>query len=164
MRVPASNLLGEEGGGFYALTGNLPQERLSLAVSALASARAALDWTIDYVRQRRAFGRAVGEFQATRFRLAELVSEVDVAQAYVDRSILDLNAGRLSAVDAAKAKLCTTELQGRVVDACVQLHGGYGYMLEYPIGRAYADARVSRIYGGTSEIMKEIIGRSLKLG
>ena len=164
VRVPTSNLLGEEGGGFYALTGNLPQERLSLAVSALASARAALDWTIDYVRQRRAFGRAVGEFQATRFRLAELVSEVDVAQAYVDRSILDLNAGRLSAVDAAKAKLCTTELQGRVVDACVQLHGGYGYMLEYPIGRAYADARISRIYGGTSEIMKEIIGRSLKLG
>lgn len=164
VRVPAGNLLGAEGQGFFGLTGNLPQERLSLAVSAVAAARAALEWTIEYVRQRRAFGKAIGEFQATRFRLAELVTEVDITQAFVDRAILKLNAGGLSAVDAAKAKLWSTELQGRVVDACVQLHGGYGYMQEYPIGRAFADARITRIYGGTSEIMKEIIGRSLELG
>ncbi|WP_432969712.1 acyl-CoA dehydrogenase family protein [Dactylosporangium sp. CA-233914] len=164
VRVPAANILGEEGAGFAGLTNNLPQERLSLAVSAVASARAALDWTVAYVRERRAFGQAIGEFQATRFRLAELVTEVDITQAYVDRAILELNAGHLGAVDAAKAKLWATELQGRVVDACLQMHGGYGYMREYPIGRAFADARVTRIYGGTSEIMKEIIGRSLKLG
>ncbi|GGM89244.1 acyl-CoA dehydrogenase family protein [Dactylosporangium sucinum] len=164
VRVPAANILGEEGAGFVGLTNNLPQERLSLAVSAVASARAALDWTVAYVRERRAFGQAIGEFQATRFRLAELVTEVDITQTYVDRAILELNAGHLGAVDAAKAKLWATELQGRVVDACLQMHGGYGYMREYPIGRAFADARVTRIYGGTSEIMKEIIGRSLKLG
>jgi alkylation response protein AidB-like acyl-CoA dehydrogenase len=164
VRVPAANLLGEEGKGFFGLTGNLPQERLSLAVSATAAARAALDWTIAYVRQRRAFGQAIGEFQATRFRLAELVTELDITQNYVDRAILELNAGTLDAVDAAKAKLWATELQGRVVDACLQLHGGYGYMREYPIARAFADARITRIYGGTSEIMKEIIGRSLHLG
>lgn len=160
-RVPVVNLLDEEGRGFYALTDNLPQERLSVAVAAVASARAALDWTIEYVRQRRAFGKAIGEFQATRFRLADLVSEVEITQTYVDRAILDLNAGTLSVVDAAKAKLWATELQGRVVDACLQLHGGYGYMRELPIGRAFVDARVTRIYGGTSEIMKEIIARSL---
>jgi alkylation response protein AidB-like acyl-CoA dehydrogenase len=164
VRVPAANLLGEEGRGFFALTGNLPQERLSLSVTALSAAAAALEWTMDYVRQRRAFGKAIGEFQATRFRLAELVTEVEITQSYVDRCITELNAGRLTAVDAAKAKLWTTELQSRVVDACVQLHGGYGYMLEYAIARAYADSRITRIYGGTSEIMKEIIGRSLKLG
>jgi alkylation response protein AidB-like acyl-CoA dehydrogenase len=164
VRVPATNLLGTEGHGFFGLTGNLPQERLSLAVSAIAAARAALDWTIEYVRHRRAFGKTIGEFQATRFRLAELVTEVDITQAFVDRAILKLNAGELSAIDAAKAKLWTTELQGRVVDACLQLHGGYGYMQEYRIGRAFADARITRIYGGTSEIMKEIIGRSLELG
>jgi alkylation response protein AidB-like acyl-CoA dehydrogenase len=162
--VPAANLLGEEGQGFFGLTANLPQERLSLAVSSIAAARTALDQTIAYVRDRQAFGKAVGGFQATRFRLAELVTEVEITQMYIDRAILELNAGRLSAVDAAKAKLWATELQGRVVDACVQLHGGYGYMRELPIGRAYADARVTRIYGGTSEIMKEIIGRSLQLG
>jgi alkylation response protein AidB-like acyl-CoA dehydrogenase len=162
--VPVANRLGEEGSGFFGLTENLPQERLSLAVSAIASAQAALDWTTTYVRERRAFGRAIGEFQATRFRLAELVTEVDVTQAYVDRAIVEHNAGSLSAVDAAKAKLWATEVQGRVVDACLQLHGGYGYMNELPIGRAFADARVTRIYGGTSEIMKEIIGRSLRLG
>ncbi len=162
--VPAANLLGEEGAGFFGLTGNLPQERLSLAVAGIASAAAALDWTIDYVRERRAFGQAIGDFQATRFRLAELVTEVDIVQTYVDRAVEELLAGRLTVVDAAKAKLWATELQSRVIDACVQLHGGYGYMLEYPIARAYLDARISRIYGGTSEIMKEIIGRSLKLG
>jgi alkylation response protein AidB-like acyl-CoA dehydrogenase len=162
-RVPAANLLGEEGTGFFALTGNLPQERVSIAVYAVAHATAALRWTIDYVRQRKAFGQPIGALQAIRFRLAELVTEVEITQQYVDRCIFELNAGTLTAVDAAKAKLWSTELQGRVVDACVQLHGGYGYMLEYPIARAYADARISRIYGGTSEIMKEIVGRSLQL-
>ncbi|MFG2045548.1 acyl-CoA dehydrogenase family protein [Dactylosporangium sp. NPDC048998] len=163
VRVPVANRLGDEGAGFLGLVGNLPQERLSLAVQAIAHATAALRWTMEHVRQRKAFGAPIGALQATRFRLAELVTEVDVVQAYVDRCLLALNAGRLSAVDAAKAKLASTELQGRVVDACLQLHGGYGYMLEYPIARAFVDARVSRIYGGTSEIMKEIIGRSLKL-
>ena len=121
-------------------------------------------WTTGYVRERRAFGRAVGDFQATRFRLADLFTEVEITGAYVDRCIAELNAGRLTAVDAAKAKLWATEMQSRVVDACVQLHGGYGYMLEYPIARAYVDSRIQRIYGGTSEIMREIIGRSLELG
>ncbi|MFZ2509503.1 MAG: acyl-CoA dehydrogenase family protein [Gordonia sp. (in: high G+C Gram-positive bacteria)] len=164
VRVPVANLLGEEGQGFFGLTGNLPQERLSVAVAGLAAARAAIDWTIDYVRERRAFGKPIGDFQATRFTLAELVTEVDIMQTFLDRAVEELLAERLSVVDAAKAKLWATELQGRVIDACVQLHGGYGYMLEYPIARAYIDARISRIYGGTSEIMKEIVGRSLKLG
>ncbi|MET9214674.1 MULTISPECIES: acyl-CoA dehydrogenase family protein [unclassified Nocardia] len=163
-RVPAANLLGEEGTGFFGLSNNLPQERLSIAVAAMAGATTALRETIDYVRERRAFGRAIGDFQATRFRLADLVTEVEITQTYVDRGITALNAGRLSAVDAAKAKLWATELQSRVIDACVQLHGGYGYMLEYPIARAYLDSRIARIYGGTSEIMQEIIGRSLRLG
>ncbi|MFT3871616.1 MAG: acyl-CoA dehydrogenase family protein [Nocardioides sp.] len=163
-RVPVANLLGEEGRGFFGLTNNLPQERLSLAVGAVAGAVAALRWTTAYVRERRAFGKTIGEFQATRFRLAELVTEVEITQLYVDRCVVELNAGRLSATDAAKAKLWSTELQSRVIDACVQLHGGYGYMLEYPIARAYVDSRIARIYGGTSEIMKEIIGRSLELG
>jgi alkylation response protein AidB-like acyl-CoA dehydrogenase len=163
-RVPAANLLGEEGTGFFGLTANLPQERLSIAVYAVAHATAALRWTLAYVRERSAFGKPVGANQAIRFRLAELVTEVEITQQYVDRCILELNDGGLTAVDAAKAKLWSTELQGRVIDACVQLHGGYGYMLEYPIARAYVDARVSRIYGGTSEIMKEIVGRSLDLG
>ncbi|GAC57990.1 acyl-CoA dehydrogenase [Gordonia hirsuta DSM 44140 = NBRC 16056] len=162
--VPAANLLGEEGAGFFGLTANLPQERLSVAIAGLAAAVSALDWTIDYVRERKAFGKPIGDFQATRFRLAELVTEVDIVQTFLDRAVEELLADRLTAVDAAKAKLWATELQGRVIDACVQLHGGYGYMLEYPIARAFIDARISRIYGGTSEIMKEIVGRSLKLG
>ncbi|MBT1098047.1 acyl-CoA dehydrogenase family protein [Streptomyces sp. Tu102] len=164
VRVPVANLLGREGDGFFGLTANLPQERLSIAVAAIAQAQAALDWTLEYVRSRKAFGTSIGSFQATRFRLAELATEIDITQHYVDRSILELNDGTLSPVDAAKAKLWSTELLGRTVDACLQLHGGYGYMLEYPIARAYADVRISRIYGGTSEIMKEIIGRSLELG
>lgn len=164
VRVPVANLLGDEGAGFFGLTGNLPQERLSVAVAGLAAARAAIDWTIDYVRERRAFGKPIGDFQATRFTLADLVTEVDIMQTFLDRAVEDLLDERLTVVDAAKAKLWATELQGRVIDACVQLHGGYGYMLEYPIARAYIDARISRIYGGTSEIMKEIVGRSLKLG
>ncbi|HTZ43276.1 MAG TPA: acyl-CoA dehydrogenase family protein [Jatrophihabitans sp.] len=164
VRVPQRNVLGALGAGFLSLVSNLPQERMSLALSSHASARAALNWTVEYVRQRKAFGNPLGALQNTRFELAELATEVDVTQAYLDRCVLALNAGDLTAEDAAKAKWWATELQGRAVDRCLQLHGGYGYMQEYPIARAYADARVSRIYGGATEVMKEIIGRSLKLG
>jgi alkylation response protein AidB-like acyl-CoA dehydrogenase len=161
--VPAENLLGNEGEGFAYLVSNLPQERLSIAVAAVAAAEAALGWTVEYVRDRKAFGTPIGSFQNTRFELAEMRTEVDVGQAYVDRCVEALNAGELTAEDAAGAKWWCTELQGRVVDRCLQLHGGYGYMLEYPIARAYADARVTRIYGGSNEIMKEIVGRAMKL-
>jgi alkylation response protein AidB-like acyl-CoA dehydrogenase len=161
--VPAENLLGNEGEGFAYLVSNLPQERLSIAVAAVAGAEAALGWTVEYVRDRKAFGTPIGSFQNTRFELAEMRTEVDVGQAYVDRCVEALNAGELTAEDAAGAKWWCTELQGRVVDRCLQLHGGYGYMLEYPIARAYADARVTRIYGGSNEIMKEIVGRAMKL-
>ena len=163
-RVPVANRLGEEGTGFFALTRNLPQERLSIAYQGLSVARAALDWTIDHVRERTAFGAPLGSLQSVRFRLAELTTEVDIMQAYLDACVVALERGDLTAVDAAKAKWSATELQGRVVDGCVQLFGGYGYMVEYPIARAYLDSRVSRIYGGATEIMKEIVGRSLKLG
>jgi alkylation response protein AidB-like acyl-CoA dehydrogenase len=164
VRVPAENILGEVGEGFGYLVSNLAQERMSIAIAGLAGARAALRWTMDYVRQRKAFGASIGSLQNTRFALAEVATEVDVAQAYVDRCVDALAAKDLTGEDAAKAKWWCTELQGRVVDKCLQLHGGYGYMLEYPIARAYADARVTRIYGGSTEIMKEIIGRSLNLG
>ncbi len=162
-RVSAANLLGAEGEGFGQLTSNLPQERLSIAGYGVAAARAALDWTLKYVQQRTAFGRPVGSFQNTRFRLAELATEVDIAQAFVDQCVLALNDGELSPADAAKAKWWCTELQGRAVDLGVQLHGGYGYMAEFPIAQAWADARITRIYGGTTEIMKEIVGRDLGL-
>jgi alkylation response protein AidB-like acyl-CoA dehydrogenase len=159
--VPANNLLGDEGQGFTYLVSNLAQERLSIAISAVASARAALEWTLEYVKERQAFGQPVGSFQNSRFALAEMKTEVELATVFVDKAVMDLNAGELSVEDAAMAKWWCTELQGRVVDRCVQLHGGYGYMLEYPIAKAYADARITRIYGGTTEIMKEIVGRSL---
>jgi alkylation response protein AidB-like acyl-CoA dehydrogenase len=161
VRVPVANRLGEEGTGFLQLVRNLPQERLNIAVNGVAAARAALEWTLAYCKERQAFGQAIGAFQNSRFELAEMATEVDVAQAFVDACVLARNDGVLSAEDAAKAKWWCTEVQGRVVDKGVQLHGGYGYMTEFPIGRAYADARVTRIYGGTNEIMKEIIGRSL---
>ena len=161
--VPAENLLGDEGNGFAMLVDNLPQERLSIAVAGVAAAKAALEWTLEYVKERTAFGQSVGSFQNTRFVLAELATEIDVAQAYVDNCTLALNVNDLTAEDAAKAKWWCTELQKRVVDSCLQLFGGYGYMVEYPIARAYKDARVTTIYGGTTEIMKEIIGRSLGL-
>jgi alkylation response protein AidB-like acyl-CoA dehydrogenase len=163
VRVPAGNLLGEEGQGFAYLVTKLAQERLSITVAAVAAARAALAWTLEYVKQRTAFGQQIGSFQNSKFRLAEVATEIDVAQHYIDACVCALGAGELTADDAAKAKWWTTELQGRVVDACLQLHGGYGYMTEYPIARAYLDARVTRIYGGTTEIMKEIVGRSLGL-
>jgi alkylation response protein AidB-like acyl-CoA dehydrogenase len=164
VRVPKANILGEIGAGFLGLVSNLPQERMSIAISGVAGARAALNWTISYVRERKAFGQSIGSLQNTRFVLAELATEVDVAQAYIDQCVNALQIGDLSPEDAAKAKWWATELQGRAVDRCLQLHGGYGYMQEYPIARAYADARVTRIYGGATEIMKEIIGKSLKLG
>jgi alkylation response protein AidB-like acyl-CoA dehydrogenase len=162
-RVPVANLLGDEGKAFSYLSFNLAQERLSIAVTGVASARAALDWTVEYVKERTAFGAQIGSFQNTKFVLAEVKTELDVAQAYVDQCVLALNAGTLSPADAAQAKLHCTELQQRAVDRCLQLFGGYGYMLEYPIARAYADARVTSIYGGTSEVMKTIIAKSLGL-
>jgi long-chain-acyl-CoA dehydrogenase len=161
--VPRENRLGEEGEGFRYLVSNLPQERLSIAVSAVAAAEAALRWTLDYVRERSAFGRPIGSFQNSRFALAELRTEVQIARVFIDRATEALTAGELTPEEAAMAKWWCTDLQGRVVDRCLQLHGGYGYVLEYPIARAWADARVTRIYGGTNEIMKEIIGRSMGL-
>jgi long-chain-acyl-CoA dehydrogenase len=163
VRVPVANRLGEEGQGFRYLVTNLPQERLSIGATGVAAARAAFDQTLAYVKERTAFGQPVGSFQNSRFRMAEMATEIEIAQSFVDRCVLALNAGELTAEEAAMAKWWCTELQGRVADACVQLHGGYGYMAEYPVARAYADARITRIYGGTTEIMKEIIGRSLGL-
>jgi alkylation response protein AidB-like acyl-CoA dehydrogenase len=162
-RVPAENLLGEEGQGFRYLSRNLAQERMSIAIQGVGAAQAAVDWTVEYVRERKAFGKPIGALQNTRFVLAECRTEVDVAQAFVDRCVEELVEGTLSAEDAAKAKYWCSEVQGRVVDRCLQLFGGYGYMTEYPIARAYQDARITRIYGGTTEIMKEIIGRSMRL-
>jgi alkylation response protein AidB-like acyl-CoA dehydrogenase len=163
VRVPVENRLGEEGEGFRYMSFNLAQERLSIAIASLAAARGALRATLDYVKERQAFGQSIGSFQNTRFALAEMATEVELATVFCDQAVLSLNAGELSPQDAAMAKWWSTELQGRVVDRCVQLHGGYGYMLEYPVARAFVDARVTRIYGGTTEIMKEIIGRSLGL-
>jgi long-chain-acyl-CoA dehydrogenase len=161
LRVPVENRLGDEGQGFRYMALNLAQERLSIAIAGVAAARGALDMTIEYVKQRQAFGQPIGSFQASRFALAEMATEVELATTFIDQAVVALNRGELSREDAAMAKWWATELQGRVIDRCVQLHGGYGYMLEYPIARAFADARVTRIYGGTTEIMKEIIGRSL---
>ena len=162
-RVPVANRLGEEGQAFKYLSHNLAQERMSIAITGVSMARAALTWTLAYVKERTAFGTSVGSFQNTKFVLAEVKTEVDVAQAYIDQCVLALNAGTLSASEAAEAKLFCTELQTRVIDRCVQLFGGYGYMLEYPIARAYIDARVTTIYGGTSEVMKTIIAKSIGL-
>jgi alkylation response protein AidB-like acyl-CoA dehydrogenase len=161
VEVPLDNLLGEEGQGFRYLMSNLAQERLSIAVAGVAAARAAFEATLAYTTSRQAFGQPLSSFQNTRFTLAELATELRVAEAFADQCVLALNAGQLTADEAAMAKWWCTELQGRAVDAGVQLHGGYGFMAEFPIGRAYADARITRIYGGTTEIMKEIIGRSL---
>ena len=160
-RVPVENLLRNEGEGFKYLVSNLAQERLSIAIAAVGVAEAALQVTIEYVNERKAFGQSIGSFQVSRHTLADCRTEIDVAQAFVDQCIRELGEGTLTPERAAEAKLYTTELQGRVTDRCVQLHGGYGYMTEYAIARMYADARVTRIYGGASEIMKEIIGKSL---
>jgi alkylation response protein AidB-like acyl-CoA dehydrogenase len=161
VRVPSANLLGTEGHGFFHLMNNLPQERLSIAAVAVAASRLILDLTVDYCKGRTAFGRPIGKFQNTRFELAEMHTEVTVAETYLEKAILEHNAGRFTVEDAAMAKWWTTELQKRVVDRCLQLHGGYGYMLEYPVAKAFLDSRIQTIYGGTTEIMKEIVGRSL---
>jgi len=163
LRVPVANLLGDEGDGFGQLTRNLPQERLAIATIAVAASRTALGWTLDYVRERKAFGQSIGSFQNSRFTLAELHTEVQIATVYVDQCVLAHTRGELSAAEAASAKWWCSDLQNRVADRCLQLFGGYGYMSEYPIARAFVDARVQKIYGGTNEIMKEIIGRSLGL-
>jgi alkylation response protein AidB-like acyl-CoA dehydrogenase len=161
VRVPAANVLGEPGTGLVSLMQNLPQERLGIAMASIAGAERALGLTLAYTKERTAFGKPVSDFQNTRFELAEMATEIDVTRVYVDRCITEHVAGRLSAVDAAKAKWWASDVLKRVVDRCVQLHGGYGYMLEYPIAKAFLDSRVQAIYGGTNEIMKEIIGRSL---
>ncbi len=163
VRVPAANLLGAEGAGFFYLVQNLPQERLIIAVMAIAAVRRAFELTMDYVKERQAFGRPIGKFQHSRFTMAEIATELEIGQTFIDRCIMELNAGRLGADTAAMAKWWTTELQVKVMDRCLQLHGGYGYMKEYPISRGFVDSRVQTIYGGTTEIMKELIGRSLGL-
>lgn len=161
VKVPVENLIGEEGMGFIYLMQNLPQERLSIAVTGAAAAESALDLTIQYCKDRTAFGRPIGKFQNTRFKLAEMKTETTIARTFVDQCILELNDDKLTVEKAAMAKYWVTDLQCRVIDECLQLHGGYGYMNEYPIAKAYRDSRVSRIYGGTNEIMKEIIGRGM---
>lgn len=163
VKLPKENLLGEWNKGFYQLMHFLAEERLLGAVGYLAAADAAFDLTMDFVIDRKAFGQTISDFQNTRFKMADMRMEIDVAQAFVDQCVVEHNDGVLSADDAAKAKLFTSELEGRVVDACVQLHGGAGYMDEYPICRMYLNARISRIYAGTSEIMREIIARSVGL-
>lgn len=161
VRVPKGNLLGEAGMGFIYLMQELPQERLSVGVNAIASARSILEQTVEYVKERKAFGRSVATFQNTQFKLAELDTEITSAQVFVDRCLELHIEGKLDVPTAAKLKLLSTDLQCKVIDECLQLHGGYGYMWEYPVARAYADARIQKIYAGTNEIMKLIIGRTL---
>ncbi|MEV8274221.1 acyl-CoA dehydrogenase family protein [Microbacterium sp. NPDC077184] len=160
--VPDANLIGgREGQGFVQLMMNLPLERLSIGVAAAAAAQAGLDWTLTYTKEREAFGQRIIDFQNSRFALADIATTVDALWAYIDRALLAYRDGKLSAEEAAKVKFWTTEREWDVLDACVQLHGGYGYIMEYPIARAFLDARVHRIYGGTNEIMREIVGRQL---
>jgi alkylation response protein AidB-like acyl-CoA dehydrogenase len=161
VRVPAGNMLGEEGGGFIALMQNLPRERVAIGTAALAGAEGAFEQTLEYCKQRQAFGRPIGKFQHNRFVLAEMATELAVARAFTDRCVTEHNAGRLSTEEASMLKWWDTELCNKVIDRCVQLYGGYGYMREYPVARAYADGRAQTIFGGTTEIMKEIIGRGL---
>ncbi|MGK8486502.1 acyl-CoA dehydrogenase family protein [Nocardia asiatica] len=163
VRVPVANRLGAEGAAFGYLGHNLPQERLTVAVGSVAQARAAITATVEYTKQRKAFGTPVASFQNTKFELAAMSAEVEAAQTMADRAVLDLVEGTLSGADAARVKLFCTEVQARVVDRCLQLFGGYGYMTEYPIARLYTDARVARIYAGTSEVMKMIVARDLGL-
>jgi alkylation response protein AidB-like acyl-CoA dehydrogenase len=159
--VPVENLLGEEGKGFIYLMQGLPRERMAIAVGAVAIAEAALEWTIKYCRERYAFDQPIGKFQNSRFKLAEMKTEIEIAHAFIDRCIMELTANNLDATEAAMAKWWTTEMSLRVIDTCVQLHGGYGYMLEYPIAKAFIDTRAQTIYGGTTEIMKDLIGRAM---
>ncbi|MBU4518413.1 MAG: acyl-CoA dehydrogenase family protein [Gammaproteobacteria bacterium] len=162
--VPAENLLGGEGRGFICLMEQLPWERLQIAIGAVAAAQAAIDWTVQYVKDRKVFGQPVASYQNTRYTLAELQTEVQVARVFVDKCCELIVQEKLDTATASMAKYWCSDLQCKVMDECVQLHGGYGYMWEYPITRAYADARVQRIYGGTNEIMKEVISRSMGLG
>ncbi|KAF2415231.1 acyl-CoA dehydrogenase [Microbacterium sp. B35-04] len=160
--VPEENLIsGKEGQGFIQLMMNLPLERLSIGIAAGAASQAALAWTVDYTKSREAFGERIIDFQNTRFKLADVATTVDVMWAYLDRALLAYKDGKLSAEEAAKVKFWTTEREWEILDTCVQLHGGYGYITEYPIARAFLDARVHRIYGGTNEIMREIVGRQI---
>jgi alkylation response protein AidB-like acyl-CoA dehydrogenase len=163
VRVPVDNLLGEDGKGFGYLVDNLPQERLSLSVGAIAHAQTAFGWTLEYVKERNAFSRPIGTFQTVKHKMAEMRTELDIGQTFVDSQITALIRGGLTAEDAAKAKWWVTDLENRVINQCLQLFGGWGYMEEYPIARAFRDARVQTIYGGTNEIMKDIVGRSLGL-
>ncbi|MGW3484062.1 acyl-CoA dehydrogenase family protein [Rhodococcus indonesiensis] len=163
VRVPARNLLGEEGAAFAMLAHNLPQERLSIAITGLATATAAVDLALEYARERQVFGTPLANFQNTKFVLAECATDLQAGQSMVDQALIALDNGTLTPADAAKVKLFCTELQARVIDKCLQLHGGYGYMTEYPIARLYADARVTRIFGGTSEVMKSVISKSMGL-
>ncbi len=161
VRVPVANLLGDEGGGFVALMQNLPRERVAIGATALAAAERVFEQTLEYCKQRQAFGRPIGRFQYNRFVLAEMATELAVARAFTDRAVTEHVAARLSNEDASMLKYWNTELCNKIIDRCVQLHGGYGYMREYPVARAFADGRVQTIFGGTTEIMKEIIGRGL---
>ena len=166
VKLPLDNLLGGDAflnRGFVCLMQELPWERLQIAVTAISSAQAAIDWTLAYVQQRKAFGKTIGAFQNTRYKLAELQTEVQIAQVFLDKCSELLLAAKLDAATASMAKYWCTDLQCKVMDECLQLHGGYGYMWEYPIARAFADARVQRIYGGTNEIMKEVVSRSMGL-
>lgn len=163
VKVPCENLLGAEGKGFAYLMQQLPQERLHVAVGAVASADSALDMTLKYILERTAFGKPVGSFQNSRFKMAEMRTEVEIGYAFVDKCITALNAGELTTEEASMAKWWTTDLQKRVADQCLQLFGGYGYMNEYPISKWFLDARVQSIYAGTNEIMKEVIGRGMGL-
>ena len=163
VRVPVDNLLGAENRGFINLMEQLPWERMQIAISAVAKAQAAIDWTLAYVKERKVFGQTVGAFQNTRFKLAEMQTEVQVAQVFVDKCLTLLLEDQLDTATASMAKYWVSDLENKVIDQCVQLFGGYGYMWEYPIARAFADARVQRIYGGTNEIMKEVISRAMGL-
>ena len=164
VKVPTDNLLGGEGRGFICLMEQLPWERLQIAIGAVAAMQSAIDLTIAYVKDRKVFGQPVGAYQNTRYRLAELQSEAQVARVFVDKCTELEVQGKLDSATASMAKYWCSDLQNKVIDECVQLHGGYGYMWEYPVARAWADARVQRIYGGTNEIMKELISRSIGLG
>ena len=163
VRVPAENLLGEENKGFYYMMFNLPQERLNIAISAVAGTQYAFDLTLEYVKERQAFGQPIGSFQNTRFKMAEIATELELTWAFIDKCVLAHNLKNLTADEAAMAKWWATELQKRAIDQCLQFFGGYGYMDEYPISRLWRDGRVQSIYGGTTEIMKEIVGRGLGL-
>ncbi len=163
VRVPAANLLGQENRGFYHLMTNLPSERLAIGIGAIAGARAIFEETVEYVTSRKAFGQPIGSFQANRFTLAEMSTELDIAEQYIDRCLQAVVDGEFSAVDAAKNKWWCTEKAKTIIDGCLQLHGGYGFMNEYAVSRAYRDSRIQTIFGGTTEIMKDIIGRDMGL-